>query len=177
VLVSKHLSFLYDDFMKELTVLVADDSAPMLDVVATIMERFGFGRVLKAGDGEEAFSMFQRYNPDLIITDWHMDNVDGLELCKWIRRNKNSVNRSIPIILMTGFTDILRIQAARDSGVTEIIVKPFSAEDLARRIMHVIDVPRDFIESLGFFGPDRRRRDKEFEDAENRRNIEPEVKG
>jgi len=160
--------------MKELTVLVADDSKPMLEIMVTMLERFGFGRILTATDGEEAFSIFQRYNPDIIITDWHMEEVDGLELCRWIRRNKHSVNRSIPIILMTGFTDIGRITSARDIGITEIMVKPFSALDLAKRIMHVIDVPRDFIESLGFFGPDRRRRRNNDFDGSNRRRVDPE---
>lgn len=160
--------------MKDLTVLVAEDSEPMMEVMVTILTRFGFGRIFTALDGEEAFSIFQRYKPDLIITDWHMENVDGLELSQWIRRNKHSVNRSVPIILMTGFTDVGRITNARDTGVTEILVKPFKAEDLARRIMHMIDVPRDFIESLNFFGPDRRRRvNDDFGD--DRRNVEPEV--
>lgn len=144
--------------MKELTVLVVEDSEPMMDVMVTILDRFGFGRILTANDGEEAFSAFQRYKPDIIITDWHMENVDGLELCRWIRRNKHSVNRTIPIILMTGFTEHMRITKARDIGVTEILVKPFTAEQLAKRLMHIVDFPRDFIESIGFFGPDRRRR-------------------
>ncbi len=160
--------------MKQLTVLVVEDSKPMMEIMVTMLDRFGFGRVLTAMDGEEAFSVFQRYKPDIIITDWHMDGVDGLELAQWIRRNKYSVNRSVPIILMTGFSEHMRITSARDVGVTEILVKPFSAHDLARRIMHVIDVPRDFIESLGFFGPDRRRRPDDGFDGDNRRNIEPE---
>lgn len=172
MLVPKHLSFLYTIEMKELTVLVADDSEPMLEVMVVMLERFGFGRVLTAKDGEQAFSIFQRYKPDIIITDWHMDNVDGLELTRWIRRNKHSVNRSIPIILMTGFTDFTRITNARDKGITEIIVKPFTAEDLAKRLMHVIDVPRDFIESLGFFGPDRRRRKPDGFVGDDRRVVE-----
>lgn len=160
--------------MKELTVLIVEDSQPMMEIMVTMMDRFGFGKILTAQDGEEGFSIFQRYKPDLIITDWHMDNVDGLEMTTWIRRNKFSVNRAVPVILMTGFSEHMRITSARDVGVTEILMKPFSALDLARRIMHVIDVPRDFIESLGFFGPDRRRRVVEF-DKDDRRVNEPEV--
>jgi len=161
--------------MKELSVLIVEDSKPMLDIMVTMLDRFGFGRVLTAEDGEQAFQTFQRYKPDLIITDWHMENVDGLELVKWIRRNKYSVNRSVPIILMTGFSEHTRIANARDTGVTEILVKPFSAYDLARRIMHIIDVPRDFIESLNFFGPDRRRREIDDFDKDDRRNVKPEA--
>jgi len=159
--------------MKELTVLVVEDSKPMLEIMVTMLTRFGFGKVLTAQDGEQAFSVFQRYKPDIIITDWHMDEVDGLELVQWIRRNKYSVNRSIPIILMTGFSEHMRVASARDVGVTEILVKPFTAYDLARRIMHVIDVPRDFIESLEFFGPDRRRKPiDDFEDERRNAKIE-----
>lgn len=160
--------------MKELTVLIVEDSKPMLEIMVTMLDRFGFGRVLTAQDGEQAFSIFQRYKPDIIITDWHMDEVDGLEFAQWIRRNKHSVNRSVPIILMTGFSEHMRIASARDVGVTEILVKPFSAYDLARRIMHVIDVPRDFIESLGFFGPDRRRKPIDNFGGDDRRNLDAE---
>ena len=160
--------------MKELCVLVVEDSPPMLEILVHILEDFGFGKVITATDGEQAFQLHQHHRPDIIITDWHMDNVDGLELTHWIRRNKYSVNRSVPIILMTGYTEHTRIANARDKGITEVIVKPFSAKDLARRIMHVIDVPRDFIESMGFFGPDRRRRnDGDFE-GKNRRSKTPE---
>ena len=163
--------------MKELTVLVVEDSEPMMDVLVTILTRFGFGKILTAQDGEQGFSIFQRYKPDLIITDWHMDPVDGIEMTKWIRRNKYSVKRMIPIIMMAGFTEKSRIANARDLGITEILVKPFKAEELARRIMHVIDVPRDFIEAQQFFGPDRRRRKIEGEfDGSNRRGVEPEEK-
>jgi len=164
--------------MKELSVLVVEDSIPMLEIMVTILDRFGFGRIFTAEDGEQAFSIYQRYKPDLIITDWHMEGVNGLELTEWIRRNKYSVNRTIPIILMTGFSEQIRIANARDVGVTEVIVKPFTAEALARRIMHVIDAPRDFIESNSFFGPDRRRRpDDGFSGDVDRRKVNPDVAG
>ena len=161
--------------MKELSVLVVEDSKPMLEIMVTMLDRFGFGKVLTAEDGEQAFSVFQRYKPDIIITDWQMDDVDGLELTQWIRRNKYSVNRSIPIILMTGFSEHMRIASARDVGVTEILVKPFTAHDLARRIMHVIDVPRDFVESLEFFGPDRRRKIVDDYSGDDRRGQNAET--
>lgn len=159
--------------MKELTVLVVEDSEPMMEIMVTILTNFGFGNVLTATDGEQGFSLFQRMKPDLIITDWHMEPVDGLEMTRWIRRNKYSVKRAVPIILMTGFTEHTRIANARDIGITEILVKPFTANDLARRIMHVIDMPRDFIETQRFFGPDRRRRVNEYEGSD-RRVVNPE---
>lgn len=160
--------------MKELTVLVVEESPLMLDIITGILETFGFGKVLTATDGEQGFQVHQHHRPDLIITCWHMEPIDGLELCQWIRRNKFSVNRSVPIILMTSYTEQTRITNSRDLGITEIMVKPFTAHELARRLMHVIDAPRDFIESMNFFGPDRRRRSDDGYQGRNRRNKKPE---
>ena len=63
-----------------------------------------------------------------------------------------------PVILVTGYSALSRVAEARDAGVTEFLVKPFSANDLAKRIAYVINKPRDFIDCTGYFGPDRRRR-------------------
>jgi CheY-like chemotaxis protein len=160
--------------MKQLTVLVVEDSKPMQAILIKILEDFGFGTVLTAEDGEQAYQIHQHHRPDIIITDWHMEPVDGLELCHWIRRNKHSVNRTVPIILMTGDSGHIKINNARDKGVTEILVKPFNARDLARRLMHVIDMPRDFIEAQEFFGPDRRRHSDDNFEGKNKRLRDPE---
>jgi DNA-binding NtrC family response regulator len=60
--------------------------------------------------------------------------------------------------MVTGYSAMPRVAEARDTGATEFLVKPFSANDLAKRIAHVINKPRDFIDSNEYFGPDRRRR-------------------
>jgi two-component system chemotaxis response regulator CheY len=160
--------------MKELTVLLVEDSEPMMDVVVNILKRFGFEHIITATNGEEGFRQYQNHKPDLIITDWHMEPVDGVGMIQWIRRNKHSPNRMVPIILMTGYTEHSRITSARDTGTTEILVKPFEADDLARRIMHIIDKPRDFVETQAFFGPDRRRRKNDVDETKDRRVFNPE---
>ena len=95
---------------------------------------------------------------------WHTEtDLSGLDLVDQIRNSDASPNKMTPIIIMTGYSARPRIESARDTGVTEFLVKPFSASDLARRISHVIKKPRDFIEAEGFFGPDRRRhRDENY---------------
>ena len=175
MLVCKHLSFRYHIVMKDLSVLVIESSKPMRDLVVSILEEFGFDKILTADEGERAFQLYQHHKPDMIIMDWHIDgDMNGLELCQWIRRNKHSSNRTVPIIFLTGYADHLRIEKARDQGVTEILIKPFTAKDLARRILHVIDAPRDFVESLNFFGPDRRRRGDDDFEGKDRRAQKPE---
>ena len=74
--------------------------------------------------------------------------------------------------MMTGYSALPRVAQARDTGATEFLVKPFSANDLARRIAYVINKPRDFIETSDYFGPDRRRRIIEDYQGPKRRNID-----
>ena len=140
------------------SVLIIDDMQPMLTLVSSILNIFGFKNVHTASDAEEGFQMFCDLNPDIVITDWLMDPYDGIELIKKIRTEEKSPNRFVPIIMMTGYSHRMRIEKARDSGVTEILVKPFKAKDLYHRIEHLIERPRQFVELSKFFGPDRRRR-------------------
>jgi DNA-binding response OmpR family regulator len=87
-----------------------------------------------------------------------MRPVDGISLARMIRNDPKSPNPYIPIILMTGFSEKRRVIQARDAGVTEFLVKPFTARDLFRRITQIIERPRQFVKSEDFFGPDRRRK-------------------
>lgn len=134
-----------------------------------LLKAFGVGKISVAKDGAQAYEQYQRYAPDLIITDWQMPQVDGIELTNKIRREKASPNRTIPIIMMTGFIDKNRIDKARDSGVTEFIIKPFSAKDMAKRIEHITKSPRDFVVTNNYIGPSRRRKKNlDFNGKENR---------
>lgn len=160
------------DFTK-LSVLIVDDLEPMIEVVQTILEQLGVKKIYTAKDGEEGYAAFNKHKPDLIITDWLMEPVDGLEMVRWIRQNQLSHDRMVPVIVMTGYTASHRVAHARDQGVTEFVAKPFTAAQLVSRITHVIDKPRDFIEAEGFMGPDRRRRQDAEHDKEDRRQFNP----
>jgi CheY-like chemotaxis protein len=142
----------------KLSVLVVEDTVPMRKLLCSALESLGVGNVTFAGDGETGFESFCKNHQDIIITDWMMEPVDGIEFTHKIRNDPSSPNRIVPIILMTGYSAITRVAEARDKGVTEFLVKPFSANDLAKRLAYVINKPRDFIDSEEYFGPDRRRR-------------------
>jgi len=143
---------------ERLSILIVEDTAPMRKLVTSVLETLGVGRIMTASDGEEGYSMFCAENPDIVIADWHMLPMSGIELVHKIRREKSSPNKMVPIVMMTGYSAMPRVAQARDTGATEFLVKPFSANDLARRIAYVINKPRDFIETSDYFGPDRRRR-------------------
>ncbi len=142
----------------KLSVLVVEDTLPMQKLIVSVLESLGVGHVHAADSGERGFESFRKHNQDIIISDWHMTPMDGIALTEEIRRNQLSPNRMVPIILVTGYSALARVAEARDAGVTEFLVKPFSANDLAKRIAYVINKPRDFIDSVAYFGPDRRRR-------------------
>ena len=146
---------------EKLSVLIVEDTIPMQKLVTSVLDTLGVGRVMKAEDGESGYETFCTENPDIIIADWHMVPMTGIELVEKIRTDENSPNKTVPIIMMTGYSALPRVAEARDKGATEFLVKPFSANDLARRIAYVINKPRDFIKTPDYFGPDRRRVNKE----------------
>ena len=147
--------------LSKLSILVVEDVTPMRRLIIDILKTMGIGRVTGAENGEEGYKIYAREKPDLIITDWNMPGMSGMELTMKIRRDKSSPNRTIPIIMMTGFAAPKRIAEARNNGVSEFIVKPFKAGDIAKRIAHTVKSPRDFIAAGDFVGPDRRRKDDE----------------
>ena len=157
---------------EKLSVLIVEDTIPMLKLVSSVLDTLGVGNVYTAANGEEGYTLFQAECPDIVITDWHMQPMSGIELVKKIRLDPKSPNRTVPIVMMTGFSAMPRVAQARDTGVTEFLVKPFSANDLARRIAYVINKPRDFIETPDYFGPDRRRRKLEDYKGPFKRNSD-----
>ena len=143
---------------KKLSVLVVEDTPPMRKLIVSVLTNLGVGQVFSAADGKHGYEIFCRENPDIVILDWAMEPMNGLEMTLEIRKNQLSPNRMVPIVLVTGFSALTRVAQARDAGATEFMVKPFSANDLAMRLAYVINKPRDFIDHPEYFGPDRRRR-------------------
>lgn len=141
-----------------LSVLVVEDTAPMRRLITSVLETLGVGQVFEADSGEAGFEIFRRESPDIVIADWHMEPMNGIEFTQQVRTNSLSPNRMVPVILVTGYSALSRVAQARDAGVTEFLVKPFSANDLAKRLAYVINKPRDFVDSADYFGPDRRRK-------------------
>lgn len=143
---------------ERLSVLLVEDTEPMRKLLVHVLKTLGVGHIVQANSGKRGFEVFCKEKPDIIICDWLMDDMDGLALVEKIRTDARSPNQLVPIIMITGYSALSRVETARDTGTTEFLVKPFSAADLAKRIGHVISKPRDFVEVGDYFGPDRRRR-------------------
>ncbi len=158
---------------KNITVLIVESSKPMFDLTKSVLQTFGVNQVYSAFGFDEGFSRMCRLNPDLVIIDWLEEPRNGMELTRKIRRSAESPNPFVPIILMTGYSQKRRVIAARDAGITEFLVKPFTANGLYQRIEQLIETPRNFVRHDSYFGPDRRRKKgADYQGPERRSDIE-----
>lgn len=155
--------------LAKIRVLIADDDRRIALIIKQVLESLGFKEIYTARDGEKALELLQSNAVDMIITDWQMAPMDGISLVQYLRTSEDSPNRFMPIIMLTGNADREHVELARDTGVTEFVVKPFSAKTLCERLMLLIENPRSFIMSKRFIGPDRRRRDTSPPDGQEKR--------
>jgi two-component system, chemotaxis family, chemotaxis protein CheY len=137
--------------------LVVDDNVHMINIVKTILRGFGAAKIFDAKDATEAFHSLRHDHIDIIIVDYQMEVLDGIEFVHMVRSSSDSPNRFVPIIMLTAHSERSRVLKARDSGVNEFCCKPVTALELHRKVVTIINHPRPFIKSAGYFGPDRRR--------------------
>jgi two-component system, chemotaxis family, chemotaxis protein CheY len=143
--------------LDNINVFIVDDNRHMRNLVTSILHALGVKEIGEAGDAAEAFTELQHFIADVLIVDWHMEPLDGLDFVRLVRTAKDSPNPYIPIIMLSGYTEYRRVTEARDAGVNEFLAKPISARALYMRFASIIDNPRPFVRSKGYFGPDRRR--------------------
>ncbi len=145
-----------------LRVLVVETSNIMFNLTRSVLHHFGVKDIVSAFNIEEGYKHYMEFKPDIIIMDWMNNTADGIELTKMIRQRDDSHNRYIPIIMMTGFSHKKCVEIARDTGVNEFVVKPFTAASLYEKLEMIIENPRLFVKSKNFVGPDRRRKREGF---------------
>jgi two-component system phosphate regulon response regulator PhoB len=122
--------------MSEKTILVADDESHILHVVSLKLRNAGF-RVLTARDGQEALEMAQQNHPDLLITDYHMPQLSGLELCQ--RLKQDAKTNDIPAIMLTARGYHLEPSDTEQSGILRMLSKPFSPRHLLTTVNEVLE--------------------------------------
>lgn len=141
-----------------LKVLVVDDNQHMRTLVTAILQAFGIKTVHEAHNGESAWAELLLHPCDIVIADWVMEGMSGLEFTEKVRTAPDSPNAFVPIIMLTGHTSVDHVQAARDAGVNEFLAKPVSSKAILSRLVAVIEHPRPFVRTKVYFGPCRRRR-------------------
>jgi two-component system chemotaxis response regulator CheY len=143
--------------LSELNVLIVEDNSHMQLLLKEILRSFNVRNIRTALDGVDGLKELKTFTADLVIADWNMEVLDGLEFTRMVRSADDSRNPYVPIIMLTGHTETHHIVEARDAGMTEYLAKPISAKSLYERICSVIEKPRQFIKPRTYAGPDRRR--------------------
>lgn len=140
-----------------LRVLIVEDNQHFRTLVRSILEALGVVEIEEARDGAEAVEMLGSFPANLAIIDWKMDGLDGIECVRRIRHGDDNVNRFLPIVMLTGYTEDSLVKAAVEAGVNGFLGKPVSAKSLYSRIVSVMQGSQVYIETANYFGPDRRR--------------------
>src|SRR5256885_6623507 len=109
-------------------ILVADDDRELSEILGFALVRAGF-EVVRAADGEEALRQFDESHPALVILDWSMPKLNGLEVCERLRARS-----SVPIIMLTVHNQEEEIVRAFELGADDYVTKPFSPKQLVARI-------------------------------------------
>ena len=119
---------------KNMNVLIVDDYKTMLRIIRNLLKQLGFNNVDEALDGTEAFDKIQQKQYGLVISDWNMEPMTGIDLLKKVRGSNNNV----PFIMITAESKTENVLAARQAGVNNYIVKPFNADTLKTKIASVL---------------------------------------
>jgi two-component system chemotaxis response regulator CheY len=120
---------------KNMKILVVDDFSTMRRIVKNILRQLNFNNIVEADDGASALDILQKEKIDMVVSDWNMPKMTGLELLKAIR--SDDALKDIPFLMVTAEAQQENIIEAVKSGVSNYIVKPFTAETLSQKINQV----------------------------------------
>lgn len=122
--------------LKDIKILVADDYPSMRAVIKVLLKKIGFKNVVEAEDGTDAWEFVKKGDIDLVVSDWNMPKMPGIELLRRIR--KSDEFRDLPFLLVTaeGFKE--SVMQAVSAGVSEYIVKPFTQQTLEKKIFKIM---------------------------------------
>jgi CheY-like chemotaxis protein len=125
---SKIMTFEY------LRILVVDDNANMRRLINTILRSVGVLDVADIDNGTDALAMIKDWKPDLLLVDYVMDGLDGGEFTRRVRSEIDVPGSRLPIIIVTGYSELWRLNEAKKAGANDFIVKPFTTKALVNRI-------------------------------------------
>jgi two-component system chemotaxis response regulator CheY len=121
---------------KSMNVLIVDDYKTMLRIIRNLLKQIDFNNVEEASDGTEALGKLRGGTFGLVISDWNMAPMTGLQLLQEVRADARL--KAIPFIMITAESKTENVIAARQAGVSNYIVKPFNAETLREKIEKVL---------------------------------------
>ncbi|MBK8174441.1 MAG: response regulator [Rhodospirillales bacterium] len=121
---------------RNIPILIVDDYKTMLRIIRNLLRQLDFQNVEEAGDGASALQMMESHDFGLVISDWNMEPMTGLQLLREVR--KSAKLKNVPFIMITAESKTENVMAAKEAGVSNYIVKPFNAETLKAKISSVL---------------------------------------
>lgn len=121
---------------KNMRVLIVDDYKTMLRIIRNLLKQLGFVNVDEATDGAQALQMLRSGNYGLVISDWNMEPMTGLQLLREVRADPKM--KAVPFIMVTAESKSENVIAAKEAGVSNYVVKPFNAETLKSKMVSVL---------------------------------------
>ncbi len=115
-------------------IMLVDDSKTMRNIQKSVLRQLGHDQIEEACDGQDALSKVHAFQPDLILVDWNMPNMDGLTFIKQFRQQ----NKTTPLIMVTTEAEKARVIEAIKAGVNNYVVKPFTPDILQQRITETL---------------------------------------
>ncbi len=144
------------DFSR-LKVLIVDDIKTMRHLMRSILATFKITDVLEASDGLSALSLLKSSPRNLVITDFSMTPMDGVEFTRRLRMPGNGLDPFIHVLMVSAHTEAMLVKDALDAGVSDFISKPITRSAVEQRLTFAVSRPRTSIRAASYFGPDRRR--------------------
>jgi CheY-like chemotaxis protein len=144
---------------RSVTTLIVDRDRYTRSLIAQMLRGFGVGGIEAVDSGEAAKEYIQEHFVDLCIVEASLPDMSGGDLIRWMRREQKEPARFMPILVLTGYTQLKLISQARDAGANLVVKKPVSAQVLFDRVAWIAKTPRSYIETADYVGPDRRFKD------------------
>ncbi|RAU20365.1 two-component system response regulator [Paramagnetospirillum kuznetsovii] len=142
--------------LSPITALIIDDSRYARSFIKTGLQSFGISRVLEAGDGPSGLEVLRNSEVHLVIVDHDMSPMNGIDFTRYVRGGDLVACVDVSILMLSGDSSKDVVFQARNAGVNEFLMKPFSADSLYRRVRNAMIHPKAFVQSPSFTGPDRR---------------------
>lgn len=136
-------------------VLIVEDNQAYARMLADMLRVLGADNIVVETDDRRALALCQSLDPQLILSEYRTQRIEGIEFCKSLRRSDLAC-KAVPLIMLKANVTQVELGEAKNAGVHEMLSKPFAWQDLVKRLQNVLFKPREWISVATYVGPDRR---------------------
>lgn len=140
-----------------LKVLIVDDEHTMRRVTRSLLQTIGVKNIRDACDGRAGLETLCSWGPDVVVLDWKMPNLSGLDFVRRVRSPKEFPYPDVPIVMLTAFGERSRVMEAVELGVNEFLLKPVSSKALHARLISILTKPRRMMKKGQHYVPEPRK--------------------